>query len=96
MKRYRAESAAPGRSRGRWRQDDAYRKCRPAAGSGSGEKTVGLIENDSWAPMAAKVMKGMLEGCKELTILEPAVKITSALSPESEAQLEALADALMA
>ena len=60
------------------------------------KKTVGLIENGSWAPMAAKVMKGMLEGCKELTILEPAVKITSALSPESEAQLEALADALMA
>ena len=60
------------------------------------KKTVGLIENGSWAPMAAKVMKGMLEGCKELTILEPAVKITSALSPDSEAQLEALADALMA
>ena len=60
------------------------------------KKTVGLIENGSWAPMAAKVMKGMLEGCKELTILEPAVKITSALSAESEAQLEALADALMA
>ena len=59
-------------------------------------KTVGLIENGSWAPTAAKVMKGMLEGCKNLTVLEPAVKITSALNGESEKQLEALADALMA
>lgn len=59
-------------------------------------KTVGLIENGSWAPTAAKVMKGMLEGCKNLTVLEPAVKITSALNEESEKQLEALADALMA
>ena len=58
-------------------------------------KTVGLIENGSWAPMAVKVMKGMLEGCKNLTFLEPSVRITSALSAESEAQLSALADALM-
>ena len=59
-------------------------------------KTVGFIENGSWAPMAVKVMKTMLEGSKNLTFLEPAVKIVSALSPESEAQLAALADALMA
>ena len=59
-------------------------------------KTVGLIENGTWAPMAAKTMKAMLEGCKNLTILEPAVKITSALNAESENQLAALADALMA
>ena len=59
-------------------------------------KTVGLIENGSWAPMAVKIMKGMLEGSKNLTFLEPEVKITSALSPESESQLAALADALMA
>ena len=60
------------------------------------KKTVGLIENGTWAPMAVKVMKSMLEGCKELNILEPTVKITSALNADSEAQLEALADALMA
>ena len=59
-------------------------------------KTVGLIENGTWAPMAAKTMKAMLEGCKNLTILEPAVKITSALNAESEKQLAALAEVLMA
>ena len=59
-------------------------------------KTVGLIENGTWAPMAAKTMKAMLEGCKNLNILEPAVKITSALNAESEKQLAALAEALMA
>ena len=59
-------------------------------------KTVGLIENGSWAPMAAKTMKAMLEGSKNLTLLEPAVKITSALNADSRAQLEQLADALMA
>ena len=59
-------------------------------------KTVGLIENGTWAPMAAKTRKAMLEGCKNLTILEPAVKITSALNAESEKQLAALAEALMA
>ena len=42
-----------------------------------------LIENGSWAPLAAKVMKGMLEGCKNLTFLEPTVTIMSALSEKS-------------
>ncbi len=59
-------------------------------------RTVGLIENGSWAPVAAKGMKAMLEECKNLTILEPAVKITSALAADSRAQLETLAEALMA
>ncbi len=58
-------------------------------------KTVGLIENGSWAPKEAKGMKVLLEGSKNLTFLEPAVKITSALNAESRAQLVALADALM-
>ena len=57
-------------------------------------RTVGLIENGSWAPMAAKVMRTMLEGCKELTIAEPAVRIDSALSEKSAEQLAALAAAL--
>ena len=58
-------------------------------------RTVGLIENGSWAPMAAKVMRTMLEGCKELTIAEPAVRIDSALSEKSAEQLTALAAALV-
>ena len=57
-------------------------------------RTVGLIENGSWAPMAAKVMRTMLEGCKELTIAEPAVRIDSALNEKSAEQLTALAAAL--
>jgi len=58
-------------------------------------RTVGLIENGSWAPMAAKVMRGMLEGSKDVTILEPMVSIRSALNEESAAQLDALKDALV-
>ena len=57
-------------------------------------RTVGLIENGSWAPQAVKVMKSMLEGCKNLTILEPCVKITSALNDASREQIEALANEL--
>ena len=57
-------------------------------------RTVGLIENGSWAPMAAKVMRTMLEGCKELTIAEPAVRIDSALNEKSAEQLASLAAAL--
>ena len=58
------------------------------------KRTVGLIENGSWAPTAAKTMRGMLEACKELTFVEPTVKIVSALNDESRAQLAALADAI--
>ncbi len=57
-------------------------------------RTVALIENGSWAPMAAKTMKGLLEGCKGITWAENTVTIRSALNAESEAQLEALADEL--
>ncbi len=59
------------------------------------KRTVGLIENGSWAPMAAKVMREMLAGCKELTFAENTVKITSALSEASLAQLDALAEELV-
>ena len=55
-------------------------------------RTVGLMENGSWAPTAAKVMRGMLEGCKNLTFAETTVKIVSALNDESRAQVEALAE----
>lgn len=57
-------------------------------------RTVAFIENGSWAPMAVKVMKNMLEGCKNLTYAENSVKIMSALNEESNAQLDALADEL--
>ena len=57
-------------------------------------RTVGLIENGSWAPMAAKTMRGLLEGCKDVTILDAQVKLLSALNDESRAQVEQLAEAL--
>lgn len=56
------------------------------------KRTIGLMENGSWAPTAAKVMRGMLEGSKEITFLEPTVRIMSALNDESRAQIEALAE----
>ena len=57
-------------------------------------KTIGLIENGSWAPLAAKTMKKMLEGCKNIEFIEPTVKIMSALNDESRGQIEKLAEAL--
>ena len=57
-------------------------------------RTVAFIENGSWAPMATKVMKGMLEKSKNLTYAEAEVKIMSALNEASAAQLEALAEEL--
>jgi flavorubredoxin len=57
-------------------------------------RTVAFIENGSWAPMATKVMKGMLEKSKNLTYTEGTVKILSALNEESLIQLEALANEL--
>ena len=57
-------------------------------------RTVAFIENGSWAPMAAKTMKKMLEGCKNLSYADTTVKITSALNAESSEQLEKLADEL--
>jgi flavorubredoxin len=53
-------------------------------------RTVALIENGSWAPTAAKVMKGMLEGCKDITFMPQGVRILSALNEESQAQLKEL------
>lgn len=54
-------------------------------------RTVAFIENGSWAPLAAKIMKGMLEKSKNLTFMDPAVKILSALNEESLEQLNTLA-----
>ena len=57
-------------------------------------KTIALMENGSWAPLAAKVMKNMLSGCKNLSFTDTTVHIHSALNEESEAQIEALAEEL--
>ena len=59
-------------------------------------RTIGLMENGSWTPTAAKVMVKMLEGSKDLTFCGTTVKILSALSDDSRAQIEALAKELMA
>ena len=58
-------------------------------------RLIGLIENGSWAPTAAKVMKGMLEGCKNTTFAETQVKILSAMTEENKAQLEQLAKEML-
>ncbi len=57
-------------------------------------RTVGFIENGSWAPQAAKVMQRLLEAGKNLTFLETTVRIKSALNDESRAQLAQMAEAL--
>ena len=57
-------------------------------------RTVALIENGSWAPLAAKTMRSMLEGCKNITFAEHTVRITSALNDVSKAQIEDLAKEL--
>ncbi len=57
-------------------------------------RVVGLIENGTWAPLAAKVMKSMFEKSKNLVFTDTTVQIKSALSEESNAQLEALAEEL--
>ena len=57
-------------------------------------RTVAFMENGTWAPVAAKVMAKMLEGSKNLTFTDTTVKILSALSDESRAQIDALAEEL--
>lgn len=58
------------------------------------KRTVALIENGSWAPMAAKTMKEMFAKSKDITFADTTVKIMSALNDESKEQIEALADEL--
>ena len=57
-------------------------------------RTVAFMENGSWSPLAAKVMKNMLEGSKNLTFADTTVRILSALSEDSRAQIEALSTEL--
>ena len=60
------------------------------------KRTVGLMENGSWGPMAAKHMTALLGEMKEMTVLEPVVTIRSALNGDSLAQLDQLKDAIVA
>ncbi|MBR0087731.1 MAG: flavin reductase [Lachnospiraceae bacterium] len=57
-------------------------------------RTIGLIENGSWAPQAAKVMKQLLEPCKNITFTDVTVKIMSAMNEENKQQIEAMAEEL--
>ena len=59
-------------------------------------RTIGLVENGSWTPTAAKTMRKMLENSKDLTFCENSVKLLSALSDDSRAQIDALAKELTA
>ncbi len=59
-------------------------------------RKIGLIENGTWAPMAAKVMRGMLEKSKDITFCEETVSIKSGVNDEVEAAIDRLADELMA
>ena len=57
-------------------------------------RTIALMENGSWAPLAAKVMRGMLENSKNVTILEPVIKMTSAMNDDTKAAMDKVSDEL--
>ena len=57
-------------------------------------KKIAIIENGTWAPMAAKVIKDKLANAKNITFIEPVVRIMSAMNKENEKQIQELADAL--
>ncbi len=59
------------------------------------KRTVGIVENGSWAPMAGKLMKAYLEAMKDVQICEPVVSIKSVMKEADEKNLEALAEALL-
>ena len=59
-------------------------------------RKVGFVENGSWAPMAAKVMKTMLEPCKDMTYMDTTVKILSAVTSENEEQIDQLVTEILA
>ena len=59
------------------------------------KRTVGIMENGSWAPMAGKTMRAILETMKQITFAEPTVTIKSAVHEDTKQQMEALAEALV-
>ena len=59
-------------------------------------RTIALMENGTWAPMAAKLMRAELEGMKNITVCDTVVTLRSASNPAAEAQMDALAEELLA
>lgn len=57
-------------------------------------RTIALMENGSWAPLAAKVMRSMFENSKNVTILEPVIKMTSAMNDDTKAAIDKVSDEL--
>ena len=57
-------------------------------------RTIALMENGSWAPLAAKVMRSMFENSKNITILEPVIKMTSAMNDDTKAAIDKVSDEL--
>ena len=57
-------------------------------------RTIALVENGTWSPLAAKVMRGMFDGCKNLTFTDTTVRLLSALNDDSKAQIETVTDEL--
>ena len=57
-------------------------------------RMIALVENGSWAPLAAKVMKGMFEGSKNLTFVEPVIRLTSAMNDLTKSAIETVSDEL--
>lgn len=57
-------------------------------------KTIAIMENGSWAPMAAKVMKEKLTGCKNITYVEPTIRILSSMNDENKEQIKKVAEIL--
>ena len=58
------------------------------------KRRIAFVENGTWAPMATRIMKGMLEGCKDLQYAEKQVKILSSMNEENKMQIDALAQEL--
>ena len=59
------------------------------------KRKIGIIENGSWAPSAGRCMKNLLQGCKELEIIEPVITIKSRMKEENVKQMESLAEELL-
>lgn len=59
------------------------------------KRTVGIIENGSWAPSAAKAIRSLLEPCADITFAEPVATVRSALNEKSLSEIEALAEAIL-
>ena len=60
------------------------------------KRTFGIVENGSWAPSAGRVMRAMIEEMKDCPIVEPLVTIRSRMKPADDAQLQSLAEAILA